>query len=102
MDLRGTRYTMPPVRFYRAIKERQKGAMMQQNDSYVVDALACSLPLVKLASLMKASQPWSLVEFSTDNPCFEGDVRSWCSVTGTMLLNFRREGGRTTVVLMRR
>lgn len=72
------------------------------DDIYVAVNLACSLPLVKLAMEMSKLEPGALFEFSTDNPCFEDDIRTWSAETGNILCNLQRQHGRTTVVLMKR
>jgi len=71
------------------------------DDKYEVNKLACSLPLVKLARKMKPLPNWALLEFTTDNPCFEDDIRLWCRDTGNILCNFRRENAHTSVVIMK-
>jgi len=74
---------------------------MKEHDIYSIKNLACSLPLVKLAARMKELERGALIEFSTDNPCFESDITLWCRETGNTLCNYRRKNGMTSVVLMK-
>jgi TusA-related sulfurtransferase len=72
------------------------------NDIYESNGLACSLSLVQLATEMRKLDSGELFEFTTDNPCFEGDIRIWSQETGNKLCNFRQEKGKITVVIMKK
>lgn len=74
---------------------------MPSKDAYSINNLPCSLPLVKLAARMRELEPGTLLEFETDNPFFEDDIRLWCNKTGNRLCKFRQEDGSTRVVLMK-
>jgi len=64
-----------------------------------INALACSLPIVKLAAAVRAAEAGALIEAVSDNPGFEDDLVRWCGATGHVICRVERNGSATSITL---
>ena len=72
--------------------EENKEILMANTDK-TVDArgLACPMPIVKLAQMMKNMEIGHIIEVIASDHSFTPDVEAWCKKTGHMLINIEED-----------
>jgi len=79
--------------------------MLSENHDKSINAgcLACALPLVKLAAMVRLGSPGDVFEAVSDSPGFLDDVKLWCLRTGhTLLVSHSHDPAGTTVIVQKR
>lgn len=72
--------------------------IMQPEKAIKIDAcgLQCPGPVVKLAAALKAAQTGEIIQISTTDPAFAGDVEGFCRRTGNEFLGMSESKGVST------
>jgi len=55
--------------------------------------LFCPMPIVKTREAIRVMRPGELLAMLSDDPASDADMRSWCQITGSELVEVSREDG---------
>jgi len=79
----------------------EAGASAQTPTKINACGLQCPGPIVKLSEALQKAEDGELIEISTTDPAFAGDIEAYCRRTGHVFLGLRSEKGISTAQLQK-